>query len=837
MVASNTTGAAADSRVEAYFLHASGDWKPAPGVERVQVIPVANYVQLGQLAALRFLEYACAHPEGVVALPTGKTPEYFIKWMGYYQANWAAEAKDGSLSRMGFGPDKPRMDGLRFVQLDEFFPMRPDHERSFAYFIRKYYLEGFGLDPRRALLIDGYRLPEGLQEAAFPYRNLQEVFTAGEIDLGLRVRPPATEKEALHRNILLRIDEFCEEYEGRIRSLGGIGFFLGGIGPDGHVAFNIRGTSHHSTTRLDTLNYESQAAASADLGGIDAVRKKAVITIGLGTITYRPDVVAIIMAAGESKAPIVAAALEQPASIHAPASCLQKLPHARFYLTAGASSRLKARRQAMLSAQAGTRGGASPRELERLIIDGALSQHAQSQALSSERSAALRLPPRSHTADISEWTLAAKLSGKPIVDLLRIAEVSLQAKIQRGQNLPADQVFLHTAPHHDDIELAYFPVIHHLVRSQRHESHFCYLTSGFTAVTNLYLLTRLRQLADLLETGSLGRTGNPGPTAAPGQPAIPGHFGDPRRKITAEELRDPATAQREIHGYLKAIAGRNREAEEYFTACRLARFVFGRGSVMTEADAHGFVLDQIGTLEGLESGQVDPEPIQMMKGWIREWEAELVWAHFGHGRDHVHHLRLKFYTGAIFPDDPELQRDVLPILDLLERVRPNVVTVAMDPEGSGPDTHFKVLIAVARAVEEYVRLHGDGAAKGLRVYGYRNIWSRYHCADADIIVPVSLNSFAVLDSMFKACFISQRTASFPSPELNGTFSELAQKIWVEQHDDLTRLLGGEFFYGDPHPLMRRSYGAIYLKDMSYPEFQAEMEPVHRFLDAKKNLLK
>jgi glucosamine-6-phosphate deaminase len=787
------------SPVEAHFLEAGGGLRVPEGQERIQVVTVANYVLLGQLTALRFLEYAAAHPEGVVALPTGKTPEYFLKWMQYYRSHWEQEARDGLLAKLGFaGQAPPRMDGLRFVQLDEFFPIRPDHERSFAYFIRKFYLDGFGLDPRRALLMDTFRIPAGLEEAAFPHANLQEVFAGGEIDLDARVRQPATEKEALHRKILLRFDEFCEEYEGKIRALGGIGFFLGGIGPDGHIAFNIRGTSHHSTTRLDKLNYESQAAASTDLGGIDAVRSKAVITIGLGTITFRADAVAIIMAAGESKAPIVAAALEQPPGIQAPASCLQKLPNARFFLTLGAASRLKARRQAMLSAQPAP----SPRDLERLIIDGALSPAAPG----------LKVPaPQLEVNAIPEWHLAAKLGRKPIADLLKAAEASIRAKILRGQSLPADQVFLHTAPHHDDIELAYFPVIHHLVRSHQHESHFAYLTSGFTAVTNPYLLTRLRQLANLLQNGGLAR------------------------KLDWEDLRDPDGGQREIHGYLKAIAGRNREAEEYFTACRLSRFVFRRRQLVSVEEAYGFVRNQIGVLEGLEPGQPDPEAIQSMKGWIREWEAELVWAHFGHGRDHVHHLRLKFYTGAIFPDDPELQRDVLPILRLLERVRPNVVTVAMDPEGSGPDTHFKVLIAVARALEAYVGTHGEGAAKGLRIYGYRNIWSRYHIAEADTIVPVSLNSFAVLDSMFNACFISQRTASFPSPELNGTFSELAQKIWVEQHDDLTKLLGREFFYGDPHPMMRRAYGAIYLKDMSYPEFRAEMEPMYRFLDAKQGL--
>ncbi len=790
------------SKVENFFLAEEGNMNISADQERVKVVTVGNYVILGQLTALRFLEWVSENPDGVAALPTGKTPEYFIKWVHHYLGNWASEAKDGMLARVGLGnTPKPRMDGLRFVQLDEFFPIRPDHERSFAYFVNKFYLQGFGLDPKRALLLDTFSLPKGLEEAAFPHKNLQDVFADGNIDLDLRIRQAANEKEILQQRVINRFEEFCEGYEERIRNMGGIGFFLGGIGPDGHIAFNIRGTSHHSTTRMDKLNYESQAAASTDLGGIDAVRKKAVITIGLGTITYNPKAVAIIMAAGETKAHIVANALENPPTIQNPASSLQKLPNARFFLTTGSSSRLKARRLANLLAMPSPKR----RDLERLIIDGALAETSPDVNPAMLRTSALQVSNQ----DVPEWNLAAKIGRTSIPNLLETVAASVKAKFQRGREMPADQIWLHTAPHHDDIELAYFPVIHHLVRSERHQSHFCYLTSGFTAVTNEYLLTRLHQLADLLHTGGLGR------------------------KIPVADLRLPATGQQEIHGYLKAISQRNKEAEEYFTACRLSRFVFEKRADLSEAEALDYIRTQTALLENLEPGQVDPESIQHMKGWIREWEAELVWAHFGHDRDNVHHLRLKFYTGEIFPEDPDYQRDVVPILELLEKVKPNIVTVAMDPEGSGPDTHFKVLIAVARALEAYVKIHGD---TGIRVFGYRNIWSRYHISEADTIVPISLNSFAVLDSMFKTCFISQRTASFPSHELNGTFSKLAQKIWVEQHNDLNKLMGRDFFYSSPNPMLRRAYGAIYLKDMTYAEFREEMEPMYKFLDSKKSLL-
>jgi len=54
----------------------------------------------------------------------------------------------------------------------------------------------------------------------------------------------------LQQETLERVDQWCTEYEERIRALGGIGFFLGGIGPDGHIGFNVRGSDLFSTTRL-----------------------------------------------------------------------------------------------------------------------------------------------------------------------------------------------------------------------------------------------------------------------------------------------------------------------------------------------------------------------------------------------------------------------------------------------------------------------------------------------------------------------------------------------------------------------------------------------------------
>jgi len=63
--------------------------------------------------------------------------------------------------------------------------------------------------------------------------------------------------------------------------------------------------------------------------------------------------------------------------------------------------------------------------------------------------------------------------------------------------------------------------------------------------------------------------------------------------------------------------------------------------------------------------------------------------------DRVHHLRSKFYNDSFFTPMPSLEDDAQPFADLVEQLQPSIVTVAFDPEGTGPDTHYKVLQVVA----------------------------------------------------------------------------------------------------------------------------------------------
>ena len=106
----------------------------------------------------------------------------------------------------------------------------------------------------------------------------------------------------------------------------------------------------------------------------------------------------------------------------------------------------------------------------------------------------------------------------------------------------------------------------------------------------------------------------------------------------------------------------------------------------------------------------------------------------------------------------------------------------------------------------------------MRVWGYRNVWYRFHPSEANIFVPVSLNMFATMHSAFMNTFISQRDASFPSPEFEGPFSALAQRIQVDQYEEIKICLGSEWFQEHPSPLIRATRGLVFLDELSLPEF-------------------
>jgi len=77
------------------------------------------------------------------------------------------------------------------------------------------------------------------------------------------------------------LEKECADYEKRIKEAGGIELFLGGMGPDGHIAFNEPGSSLKSRTRIKTLTYYTILANSRFFDNdINKVPKQA-LTVGV----------------------------------------------------------------------------------------------------------------------------------------------------------------------------------------------------------------------------------------------------------------------------------------------------------------------------------------------------------------------------------------------------------------------------------------------------------------------------------------------------------------------------------------------------------------------------
>jgi len=86
----------------------------------------------------------------------------------------------------------------------------------------------------------------------------------------------------------------CREYEKKIKNSGGIHLFLGGIGPDGHIAFNEPGSSLSSRTRIKSLTYDTILANSRFFDNdMDQVPKTA-LTVGVGTVMDAGEVVILV---------------------------------------------------------------------------------------------------------------------------------------------------------------------------------------------------------------------------------------------------------------------------------------------------------------------------------------------------------------------------------------------------------------------------------------------------------------------------------------------------------------------------------------------------------------
>lgn len=104
------------------------------------------------------------------------------------------------------------------------------------------------------------------------------------------------------------IEKEVEQYEAKIKSLGGIDLFLGGVGSDGHIAFNEPGSSLSSLTRIKTLTKQTLLDNARFFNDDPGQVPPTAITVGIQTLMDAKEV--IILAKGANKALAVQHAIE-----------------------------------------------------------------------------------------------------------------------------------------------------------------------------------------------------------------------------------------------------------------------------------------------------------------------------------------------------------------------------------------------------------------------------------------------------------------------------------------------------------------------------------------------
>ena len=131
----------------------------------------------------------------------------------------------------------------------------------------------------------------------------------------------------------------CDRYEATIKAFGGIELFVGGVGADGHIAFNEPGSSLESRTRIQPLMYSTRLANARFFDDDLEQVPTTALTVGVGTILDAHEV--MILAKGYHKAVAVANAIEAGVNHMWTISALQLHPRAIIVCDEDATLELK----------------------------------------------------------------------------------------------------------------------------------------------------------------------------------------------------------------------------------------------------------------------------------------------------------------------------------------------------------------------------------------------------------------------------------------------------------------------------------------------------------------
>ena len=182
-------------------------------------------------------------------------------------------------------------------------------------YLVKFYEEGLSFDKVVTFNLDEYAgLPENHPESyhSFMAKNFFD-----------HIEIPKEQINILNGNAE-NLEKECKNYEEKIKTYGGIDLFIGGIGQNGHIAFNEPGSNFDSKTRVVNLTPNTIVANSRFFGNDASLVPTGALTMGLGTIMSAKEIV--IMATGPKKSQALYHAFEDKQNINWPITILKKHP-------------------------------------------------------------------------------------------------------------------------------------------------------------------------------------------------------------------------------------------------------------------------------------------------------------------------------------------------------------------------------------------------------------------------------------------------------------------------------------------------------------------------------
>ena len=290
------------------------------------------------------------------------------------------------------------------------------------------------------------------------------------------------------------IDNFCNDYEKKIKSFGGIDIQILGIGANGHIGFNEPGSNLNSITRLVKLDYQTRNDARLNFNGIKNVPSSA-ITMGIKTILASKRI--ILMAWGKSKSNAIKKAVELRQNVKVPASLIQSHDNATIILDKDSSSLLTRISQ--------------PWQVGEQPLDDEMRNRAIHWLSTKTEKPILRLTEK----DYNQNNLSDLLVQKSHYDINLEAFNKLQRTItgwpggkpnaddthRPERKKPAKKRVIIFSPHPDDDVVSMGGTFDRLV-SQGHDVHVAYQTSGNIAVSNEEVLKFVELYEDFFDRSS-----------------------------------------------------------------------------------------------------------------------------------------------------------------------------------------------------------------------------------------------------------------------------------------------------------------------------------------------